>query len=112
MENTWQVCPKCDGNKKVKVFTGLTTITHYFENCSICNGFGIVSKETGLPPSNNGDVFIPCQPIIYAVPSNGTLYNPNTCRGVFVIDPTENPSQKFEDAYSALNIPKEINLEG
>lgn len=50
----WQLCPKCNGNKKVfkQEFANYTTgwsISGEF-TCDICYGFGIISKLTGMPP--------------------------------------------------------------
>lgn len=39
MSETWQICPNCKGSGK-----------HDTEECPSCNGRGIISRETGLPP--------------------------------------------------------------
>ena len=55
--NTWEVCPKCKGNKTVYVNTmaDVSTlgsgIVGYVE-CTICDGKGIISSLTGLPPKS------------------------------------------------------------
>lgn len=42
---TWQLCPKCKGNKKQQ-----SNLTQVISDCNICNGTGIISILNGLPP--------------------------------------------------------------
>jgi hypothetical protein len=44
----WQKCPVCSGSGRVDNFTSsLATIS-----CHVCNGKGIISELTGLPPGD------------------------------------------------------------
>ena len=74
MENTWQVCPKCDGNKKI--FDNRNQFDSFI-SCPICNGFGILSKETGLPPTSNKELFIFYPPKTELNLNDKKLYDPN-----------------------------------
>ncbi|PSR54118.1 hypothetical protein AHMF7605_11610 [Adhaeribacter arboris] len=48
--NTWQLCPKCNGEKG---YYGTLNLTKFgYETCKICAGAGIISTLTGLPPAN------------------------------------------------------------
>ena len=51
--NNWELCPKCKGNKTMNKY-GIDML------CDICDGKGIISSLTGLPPksqkSNWGNV--------------------------------------------------------
>ncbi len=41
---SWQICPKCFGEKQ-------TSNGVYLVTCILCNGWGIINMKTGLPPS-------------------------------------------------------------
>jgi hypothetical protein len=79
MENTWQVCPKCDGNKKLIEFRRNETeeLPGKIVTCQVCNGTGILSKETGLPPTGNGETFKYYPSITQPYLGNKKLYDPN-----------------------------------
>jgi hypothetical protein len=51
-DNTWQLCPKCLGEKTVPstpyTYTGV--VFGGQRPCPICSGKGIISTITGLPP--------------------------------------------------------------
>lgn len=48
--NTWELCPKCKGEKIINKY-GIDI------PCDICDGKGIISSITGLPP----------QPIVFNI---------------------------------------------
>jgi DnaJ-class molecular chaperone len=43
----WQKCPACDGTG---IKTSSIKVQEETEKCLTCNGKGIISKLTGLPP--------------------------------------------------------------
>jgi len=91
MENTWQVCPKCNGNKQL-----LNNFAQPVQ-CHICNGFGIISQLTGLPPTTNGEVFKYYPPITQPYLGDKKLYHP------YKIDDMQNICK---------SVPEGTNLEG
>jgi hypothetical protein len=65
--NTWELCPKCKGEKKVwKNFGNLTTMDDFMDtvDCDICDGKGIISSITGLPPCDDFKIVDVKQPKI------------------------------------------------
>ncbi len=48
--STWQLCPKCSGN---------ILFSDFGSKCRICNGRGIISCLTGLPPDGKSEPFVP-----------------------------------------------------
>ena len=46
--SAWQVCPLCIGRGTVHSHTSTTSLTSV--TCSVCSGFKIINKTTGLPP--------------------------------------------------------------
>lgn len=49
MDNSvWQLCPKCGGDKIT--WNG---ILQQNTECGVCNGCGVLSTLTGLPPNKN-----------------------------------------------------------
>lgn len=82
MENTWQVCPKCDGNKAIFEDNNSTTYPHKVVQCYVCNGYGVLNKETGLPPGINKNLFIVYPPITEPLPSDEELYVHDTIIGL------------------------------
>lgn len=80
--NIWVKCPNCKGSGKIE--TNLQDLTI----CPTCNGRGIISEITGLPPVKKEDVTIqpftiPTYPIISptVVPQLPWYMNPNiTCQ--------------------------------
>lgn len=45
----WQKCPICNGTGiKYPIFQGTSSGLVY--NCTVCDGHGIISELTGLPP--------------------------------------------------------------
>jgi len=54
MEKThagWQLCPKCNGNGNLHLHTSPTLTGSTVHACYMCNRWGIISIETGFPPS-------------------------------------------------------------
>ena len=52
--NNWELCPKCKGNKTMNKY-GIDML------CDICDGKGIISSLTGLPPKSSTtpqDIFV------------------------------------------------------
>lgn len=47
-EGGFQVCPKCNGEKYVFEFDGISTAAN--RPCGICAGTGLIDKIHGLPP--------------------------------------------------------------
>jgi hypothetical protein len=76
MENTWQVCPKCNGNKfLLKPLEETVHVSPVI--CNICNGFGILNRDTGLPPRSNKELFIFYPPKTELNLNDKKLYDPN-----------------------------------
>lgn len=75
MENTWQVCPKCDGNKSIFQYSTTSAINRV--QCPICNGFGVLNRDTGLPPESNKELFIFYPPKTELNLNDKKLYDPN-----------------------------------
>lgn len=52
--DSWQLCPKCDGNGYVfeEGTIGEGTTSSLTKPCPLCDGRMIINKETGLPPRN------------------------------------------------------------
>lgn len=47
----WQKCPICNVVGQTEVnYTGCSIMTSH-ETCRVCNGKGIISELTGLPPT-------------------------------------------------------------
>ena len=55
--STWEVCPFCKGNKTVQEIRDSSKLL--MVNCGICNGHGIISSLTGLPPHGERKPFVP-----------------------------------------------------
>jgi len=56
--STWEVCPLCKGNKTVREIRESSKLL--MVNCGICNGHGIISSLTGLPPyGSKPEPFVP-----------------------------------------------------
>ena len=43
----WQLCPKCNGTKRM---AGNLNSTSVYQQCDICNGTGLISMVNGHPP--------------------------------------------------------------
>jgi hypothetical protein len=58
MNNTWQLCPKCNGEGLRFNLNGTTCTTSAI--CDVCNGKKIISQIMGLPPAfqpaNEGEI--------------------------------------------------------
>jgi hypothetical protein len=48
--SVWQLCPKCNGNKYNSLHTVFANGIISKEPCNICEGTGLISILTGLPP--------------------------------------------------------------
>jgi chemotaxis protein histidine kinase CheA len=59
MNNRWQKCPVCYGEKCLPVYAdgaGMTwTIPMGHKVCPVCSGWGILDTNTGLPPQPNSE---------------------------------------------------------
>ncbi len=53
--NTWQLCPKCLGEKTVPAtpYTYTGVVFGGQRPCPICSGMGIINTVTGLPPKES-----------------------------------------------------------
>lgn len=55
----WQKCPVCYGEKTTHVYNDNSGITWSIpigrQICSVCNGWGILDTNTGLPPQPNSE---------------------------------------------------------
>jgi len=48
----WQLCPKCNGEGWVMFYRYInSTNANPKVTCNLCNGYKIISTETGLPPN-------------------------------------------------------------
>jgi hypothetical protein len=59
MNNRWQKCPVCYGEKCLPVYAdgaGMTWIIPMGHKvCPVCSGWGILDTNTGLPPQPNSE---------------------------------------------------------
>lgn len=46
---SWQTCPKCFGEKTTENYRPICSALRVM--CNICQGWGILNMETGLPPN-------------------------------------------------------------
>jgi hypothetical protein len=51
-DSKWQTCPKCHGNRSCwkKYERTNSTISESYNTCPVCNGFGVIDIDKGIPP--------------------------------------------------------------
>jgi DnaJ-class molecular chaperone len=52
----WQKCPVCNGSGKIPFYPEYFVVPQGYTTCNVCKGYGIISKETGLPPTRVTDL--------------------------------------------------------